>query len=192
MCVCAATLLLMSGFATAQNKTGGSTKSPSKPDLTANTTANQTSADMIDRLGFDIFGIDLPAIRNLTFEQCRNACAESQDCLAVTYRQDLQRCYPKASAKLIVRNQKSDASILPGPLARVEELPFELFPQSDIPGFDLTNSKADDAQACLALCAADPACNAFAYATRNKMCYLKAQSGTPVDAPAIVAGQRSK
>jgi PAN domain len=188
-----AVLVLLAGSATAQNKVGGAGASATQPNTTKpDTTTLATGADsMIDSPGFDVFGNDLPAIRDVELEQCRAFCVETSVCVAMTYRQDLRRCYPKSSASLLVRNTKSDAAIKSAIQANLKISAFELFPQSDVQGLDYANSKTADAQSCLALCEADKNCNAFAYATTNKTCYLKATVGAVIDAPAVVSGKRN-
>jgi hypothetical protein len=188
-----AALALLAGSATAQNRVGGAGAGATQPTTTKPDTTSLTAGagTMLDSPGFDVFGDDLPAIRDIELDQCRAMCSATPLCVAVTYREDLRRCYPKSSASLLVRNTKSDAAIKSAIQANLKIGAFELFPQSDVQGLDYANSKTPDAQSCLALCEADKNCNAFAYATTNKTCYLKATVGAVIDAPAVVSGKRN-
>jgi uncharacterized caspase-like protein len=140
--------------------------------------------------GFDVFGDDLKPVRDVTFEECQNVCTNMQGCVALAYRADLRRCYPKSSATLITLNSKVDSAItqLAKEGARVSS--FEFLPQTDVPGGDYSELKLKDPQACLRACENDTQCNAFAFATNIGMCYLKASASSPEASPNIVAGVR--
>jgi hypothetical protein len=145
---------------------------------------------MFDAQGYDVFGVDLKPVRDVTFQQCRQACDETESCVAITYRQDLRRCYPKSAATTMVRNAKSDAAIKSRVKDQLRVSPFDFFPQYDVNGQDYSDVKVADAQSCLQVCENDQSCRAFAYATKNKTCYLKSSANGVLDAPAVVSGIR--
>lgn len=145
---------------------------------------------MFDVQGYDVFGVDLKPVRDVTFQQCRQACADTTSCVAVTYRSDLRRCYPKSKATTMVRNAKSDAAIKSQLKDKVRVSKFDFFPQYDVSGVDYSDLKVGDAQACLEVCEKDQTCRAFAYATKNKTCYLKSTANGVLEAPAVVSGIR--
>jgi uncharacterized caspase-like protein len=145
---------------------------------------------MFDAPGYDVFGVDMKAVRNISFVQCRAACAETQSCVAITYRQDLRRCYPKSAATVIVRNTKSDAAFKTRLKGKIRVSKFDFFPQYDVSGSDYADLKVNDAQSCLDVCENDQGCRAFAYATKNKTCYLKSTANGVNEAPAVVSGVR--
>ncbi len=150
-----------------------------------------TLETMEELQGFDMFGTDLKPIRDVTFRQCHDICAENRNCVAVTYRQDLQRCYPKSKARLLVRNAKSDAAYKIRIKSKLRTSEFDFLPQSDLHGSDYADVKVSDAQTCLDICEKDSSCMGFAYATKNKTCYLKSTAQGVTDAPAVVSGIRN-
>ncbi len=153
-------------------------------------TISSQNAGMTEAFGFDVFGTDLKPIRDVTFQACRDACAIIDGCAAISYRDDLKRCYPKTNVTLMVRNSKSAVAVKKQFEAGLRVSPFEFLPQSDVAGTDYAESKTEDAQSCLAQCEADKTCKAFAYATKNKTCYLKSSAQSVSVAPAVVSGIR--
>jgi hypothetical protein len=151
----------------------------------------QAPETMIESQGFDLFGTDLKPVRNVTFRQCRDLCAGDQSCVAVTYRSDLERCFPKSKVKIMVHNSKSDAAVKQSARARLRLSDFDFFPQYDVHGLDYADTKTNDAQSCLAVCEKDSNCKSFAFATKNKTCYLKSTALGVTDAPAVVSGIRN-
>lgn len=179
----------------AQNQIAGLTSvvaaPPAKKKVVFEPAAPTETIDpMFDAQGYDVFGVDLKPVRDVSFQQCREACSETSSCVAVTYRQDLRRCYPKSKAKTMVRNAKSDAAIKSRVKGQIRVSKFDFFPQYDVSGQDYADQKVSDAQACLEVCENDQTCRAFAYATKNKTCYLKSTANGVLEAPAVVSGIR--
>jgi Caspase domain/PAN domain len=145
---------------------------------------------LVLQVGYDIFGTDLKSIRDVSFDDCQSFCAADQSCVAVSYRADLQRCYPKSDATLAVRNAKVSYAIKPQAQNNLRTSVFEFLPQMDVAGTDIGEAKVADPQACLSLCESDQRCNAFAYAVNNKTCYFKSTFYDFANAPKVVSGVR--
>jgi uncharacterized caspase-like protein len=147
---------------------------------------------MIEADGFDVFGTDLEALRDVTFNDCSALCAANSSCAAVSYRADLQRCYVKSAVSLLVQNAKSAVSVKPDVQANLRASNFQIVPQSDYPGFDIGDVKLESTQDCLQACENRSDCQAFAYVTKNKTCWLKSGYGEAIAAPPVVSGIRMK
>jgi Caspase domain/PAN domain len=147
---------------------------------------------MIEADGFDVFGTDLEALRDVTFTDCSAICAANSSCAAVSYRSDLKRCYVKSAVSLLVQNAKSAISVKPDVQANLRASNFQIVPQADYPGFDIGDVKLESTQDCLQACESRSDCQAFAYVTRNKTCWLKSGYGEAVAAPPVVSGIRTK
>lgn len=145
---------------------------------------------LVQQLGYDIFGTDLKSVRDVSFDACQNFCAADNGCVAVSYRADLRRCYPKSDVTLAVRNAKVSYAIKLKALDFLRTSGFEFLPQMDVVGADAGEAKAASPQACLALCEASASCNAFSYAVNNKTCYFKSSFASFTDAPKVVSGVR--
>jgi hypothetical protein len=145
---------------------------------------------LVQQVGFDIFGTDLKSVRDVSFDDCQSICASDATCMAVSYRADLQRCYPKSDATLAVRNAKVSYAIKLQAQNGLRTSGFEFMPQTDVLGTDIGEAKAPDPQACLSLCEANESCNAFAYAVNNKTCYFKSTFYDFATAPKVVSGVR--
>lgn len=145
---------------------------------------------LVQQLGYDIFGTDLKSVRDVSFDDCQSFCASSTVCVAVSYRADLRRCYPKSNATLAVRNAKVSYAIKLQAQNALRTSGFEFLPQMDVLGTDVGEAQADNPQACLDLCEANGNCNAFSYAVNNKTCYFKSTFVSFSDAPKVVSGVR--
>ncbi len=146
--------------------------------------------NMVEAHGFDLFGQDGDAIRNMSYQQCSDACRDNQGCVAVSYRGDLRRCYMKTSVDLLVRNKKSSVAVKPHAQANLRTSNFELAPQFDIPGFDIGSLRLDSAQDCLRVCEARSDCRAFSFVTTTNQCWLKSGYRRSKAAKAVVSGYR--
>jgi uncharacterized caspase-like protein len=145
---------------------------------------------LVQQAGFDIFGTDLQSVRDVSFDDCQSICASDATCVAVSYRADLQRCYPKSDATLAVRNAKVSYAIKLQAQNGLRTSGFEFMPQMDVQGTDIGEARAADPQACLDLCEANENCNAFAFAVKNKTCYFKSTFYDFAIAPKVVSGVR--
>jgi hypothetical protein len=145
---------------------------------------------LVQQVGYDIFGTDLKSIRDVSFDECQNLCATDASCIAISYRADLQRCYPKSDATLAVRNAKVSYAIKLQAQNSLRISGFEFLPQMDVMGTDVGEAKAADPQACLNLCESDSRCNAFSYAVNNQTCYFKSTFASFSDAPKVVSAVR--
>jgi uncharacterized caspase-like protein len=145
---------------------------------------------LVQQPGYDVFGQDLEPLRDMTFESCQNACTAIEACVAVSFRADLNRCYPKATAVLAVRNAKVSYAIKYNVLANLRVSRFEFLPQADVSGNDYGEAKAANPQECLEICEKDKNCSAFSYATNNKICYFKSSIADIIASPKIVSGVR--
>jgi hypothetical protein len=150
----------------------------------------QQQPALVSAQGFDLFGSDGPVVRNVSFDQCNVACQNDSSCAAVSYRADLKRCYMKTSVTLLVRNAKSAVGVKPEAQANMRTSNFEIVPQTDFPGNDITDMKLNSAQECLQVCEERSDCAAFAYVTTIKQCWLKSSAGPTVAAPPVVSGLR--
>lgn len=153
-------------------------------------TALPQSQQLVQQLGFDVFGEDLEPLRDMTFENCQNACASNDACVAISFRADLNRCYPKSTAVLAVRNAKTSYAIKYNVLANLRVSRFEFLPQSDVTGNEYGEAKAKNPQECLDICERDKNCSAFSYAVGNKVCYFKSSIADVVNSPKVVSGVR--
>jgi uncharacterized caspase-like protein len=146
--------------------------------------------DLVAQVGFDVFGDDLEPLRDMTFESCQNACAATDTCVAVSFRADLNRCYPKSTAVLAVRNAKVSYAIKYNVLANLRVSRFEFLPQADVTGTEYNDVKAQNPQDCLEICEKDKNCAAFSYAVSNKVCYFKSSIADVIASPKVVSGVR--
>jgi uncharacterized caspase-like protein len=146
--------------------------------------------ELVPQLGFDVFGDDLEPLRDMTFEGCQSTCAATDACVAVSFRADLNRCYPKSTAVLAVRNAKVSYAIKYNVLANLRVSRFEFLPQADVSGNEYGEAKAANPQECLEICEKDKNCAAFSYATSNKVCYFKSSIADVIASPKIVSGVR--
>jgi uncharacterized caspase-like protein len=146
--------------------------------------------DLVAQVGFDVFGDDLEPLRDMTFESCQNACAATDTCVAVSFRADLNRCYPKSTAVLAVRNAKVSYAIKYNVLANLRVSRFEFLPQADVTGTEYSEAKAQTPQDCLEICEKDKNCAAFSYAVSNKVCYFKSSIADVIASPKVVSGVR--
>ena len=145
---------------------------------------------LIQQNGYDVFGDDLQPIRDVSFSACQTACAAMGQCVAVSYRADLNRCYPKSTATLAVRNGKVNYAIKEQALGRLKVSSFEFVPQADVVGTEYGDAKAKNPQACLEMCERDSNCAAFSYAVNNKTCYFKTSVANVIANKKVVSGVR--
>ncbi len=179
--------------AEAQNqiaKMGAAKLNPPVQDAVEVTVPQPPVARMVERRGYDVSGNDILTLKNIDFLSCSNACENMQGCSAAAYRADLQRCYLKSTATLIMKNNKVDMTIRASQSDTTRVSRFEVLPQVDIPGNDLfpTSTKIDSAQNCLQLCEKTNGCNAFSYVTSNKACWLKSGAASSTNNPPVVSG----
>ncbi len=168
-------------------------KKPAESAAIATPPAQQPALErMVQSIGFDVFGSDINSIKNLSFAACSEVCAGDPNCAAASYRSDLQRCYLKSSATLVVLNGKADMAIKAKVRNSVRISDFELLPQTDVPGGDLfpNSVKTKSAQGCLEVCETTTGCNAFSFVTSNNACWLKSGAGSVLDNPPVVSGRR--
>jgi PAN domain len=147
---------------------------------------------MYERLGYDVSGNDIQTLRGVGFSDCSNACASMPKCVAAAYRGDLQRCYLKSTATLMIKNEKVNMTMRASLRKSVRTSEIEMLPQIDLPGGDMfpNSTKVDSAQKCLRLCEKTNGCNGFSYVTSNKACWLKASFVEATDSPAVVSGMK--
>jgi Caspase domain/PAN domain len=154
--------------------------------------ATPTVEQMYERLGYDVSGNDIQTLRGVGFSDCSDACANMAKCAAAAYRNDLQRCYLKSTATLVIKNEKVNMILRASLRKSVRTSEIEMLPQIDLPGGDMfpNSSKVDSAQKCLRLCEKTNGCNGFSYVTSNKACWLKASFVEATDSPAVVSGMK--
>ena len=162
------------------------------PEVAQPTPPATISEPVISYNKVDVSGTDIRTIRDVSFNECGKQCSSSINCAAAAYRSDLQRCYLKSSARFLMVNQRVDMFIKQALSNSVRFSQFEIVPQMDILGGDMsaTALKAQTAQSCLELCESTNGCNAFSFVTSNKSCWLKSGVSTLINAPAIVSGVR--
>lgn len=149
--------------------------------------------------GVDYPGGDLAVTSTSTFAGCVNFCANTNNCVDVSYA--YPQCYLKSTLTNPVQNPNVNTAT--APLSAMPQICYQgrgnnsvylssNYPAAyqiecgeDLPGGDLSSSSQPTFQACIDSCSATANCVGAAYVSGS--CYLKDQRVTPVANSAVEA-----
>ena len=150
--------------------------------------AQPPADDLVVRYGIDVLGHDYATLRDIDQEGCADACDRDPTCRAMTFNARHGICFLKDGATVLVNNGDAVAGLRRSALAGVIEPIVTVEANRDSPGNDLGWYDDIDFIGCVAACARNGACRAFAFVHRLDQCWLKSGLGAVVDAPGIELG----
>lgn len=123
-------------------------------------------------------GEDYTDFRSTNLQDCKDACRRDRRCVGYTYNHRSDVCYLKDR---IGRAERDDDTISgtkggsggrpPGSGSSYDDLTQDW--GVNRPGSDYTDFRADDVRDCQDACRRDRRCRAYAFNTRDRVCYLK-------------------
>ncbi|WP_342588299.1 trypsin-like peptidase domain-containing protein [Phyllobacterium endophyticum] len=127
--------------------------------------------------GLDVIGFDYATLKNVTFGQCKSACADDLSCKAVTYNRDANYCFLKNDAALLIRNKDAIASYSTEKAGDVLKTSISIHASRDSAGGDYRRLQGSTFVGCFVACIRDDVCRAFSYVRKSNDCWLKSQVG---------------
>lgn len=131
----------------------------------------------IDVGGLDVIGFDYATLKNVTFGQCKAACADDLSCKAVTYNRDAKFCFLKNDAALLIRNRDAIASYSIEKAGDILQTSISVHASRDMAGGDYSRLRGTTFVGCFVACIRDDVCKAFSYVRKSNECWLKSQLG---------------
>ena len=144
--------------------------------------------DLVIRYGIDVLGHDYMTLRDTDLPRCSAACDSDPNCRALTFNDRHSICFLKEGASVLLNNRDAVAGIRRSALGGVLAPIVTVEANRDSPGSDLGWYDDIDFIGCVAVCAENPDCRAFAYIRRLDPCWLKSRLGTVVSAEGIELG----
>lgn len=137
----------------------------------------------------DVVGFDYATLRNVSQQQCQQACSEDGHCNAVTYNKRERFCFLKDNAKILVKNSDAFAMVV-GPLSsQVKFSSFIIGSGKDMPGSDYRSLKTNFI-GCYLECEVNSICRAFSYVRKKRECWLKHSIGPVSVKPGVDSGMK--
>jgi S1-C subfamily serine protease len=136
----------------------------------------------------DVIGFDYGTLKNVSSQQCLNACRRDTRCVAATYNQSANYCFLKSGAAVTVFNRDAVGMISADLASDVYETTFAIASDRDQPGGDYLHISQSSFVGCFVACLKDDRCRAFSYVRRNNSCWLKERVGQTVKRSGIDLG----
>ncbi|MCO5083272.1 MAG: trypsin-like peptidase domain-containing protein [Rhizobiaceae bacterium] len=128
----------------------------------------------------DVIGFDYATLKDVSGQQCLDACKKDSRCLAATYNKPAKYCFLKNGAAVTVVNRDALGIISADIAAGILETGFAIASDRDKPGGDYMHLRQSSFVGCFVACAQDQRCLAFSYVRKNHSCWLKARAGATV------------
>ena len=168
--------------ATVQVKCFGATRSPPAG------TAAQISDTLIITRNRDVIGYDYQFLRHTTLADCRWACENDPRCRAFTYNSRHNACFLKEDGTLLVTNADAISGYDHTLAANITDTGFIIAADMDSPGGDYKRIRQSNFIGCIADCALEWQCRAFAYVRETRDCWLKDRVGSVLPMPGVEFG----
>ncbi len=143
---------------------------------------------LLDAAGYDAIGFDYATLKEVSYQDCRNACDRDGQCKAITYNAKHRFCFLKNNVVALIRNGDAMAAYSSSKAADIIMSDFTSYSGMDIPGGDYKRIRQTNYLECFVSCIGDTACKAFAYVAKKKECWLKDELGRPKAAKGIELG----
>ena len=128
----------------------------------------------------DVIGFDYATLKDVSAEQCLDACKQDSRCLAATYNKPAKYCFLKNGAAVTVVNRDALGIVSADVASGVIETGFAIASNRDKPGGDYLHLRQSSFVGCFVACAQDQRCLAFSYVRKSNSCWLKARRGRTV------------
>ena len=168
--------------ATVQIKCFGSARPP------APGTAAQGAGDLVISRGRDVIGYDYQFLRDTTFSACRGVCENDRQCRAFTFNTRHNACFLKEDGAILVTNADAFSGYDRVLAAGMTDTGFIISADMDSPGGDYKRIRQSNFIGCIADCALDWQCKAFAYVRDTRDCWLKDRVGRAERMPGVEFG----
>lgn len=168
--------------ATVQVKCFGATRSPPAG------AAAQISDTLVITRNRDVIGYDYQILRNTTLADCRWACENDPRCRAFTYNSRHNACFLKEDGTLLVTNADAISGYDRTLEANITDTGFIIAADMDSPGGDYKRIRQSSFIGCIADCALEWQCSAFAYVRETRDCWLKDRVGSVQRMPGVEFG----
>jgi len=152
--------------------------------------APTTSPDMAILQATDMVGFDYQTLRGISLPGCRSACKASARCRAFTFNTRHDICFLKDDAMISIRNEDAVGGVDRSLLDDVLVSGFRVQSDVDSVGGDFARLRDSDFIGCFIECAANTRCNAFAYVSDRRECWLKDRVGVISPQPGVEFGFR--
>jgi len=157
--------------ATVQVKCFGATRSPPAG------TAAQANNALVITSNRDVIGYDYQFLRDTTLSDCSRACENDQRCRAFTFNSRHNACFLKEDGTLLVTNADAISGYDRTLAANITDTGFIIAADMDSPGGDYKRIRQSSFIGCIADCALEWQCRAFAYVRDTRDCWLKDRIG---------------
>lgn len=151
---------------------------------------SQTADGFVMASGRDMIGHDFRFLRNTSLPGCRSACERDRRCRAFTFNLRHNACFLKEGGTLMVTNADAISGHVPALGAGLIDTGFTVAADVDSPGGDYLRIRQSSFIGCIAECALDDLCSAFAYVRATRDCWLKDRVGRLQPMPGVEFGSR--
>lgn len=128
----------------------------------------------------DVIGFDYATLKEVSGQQCLDACKNDNRCVAATYNKPARYCFLKDGAAVTVVNLDALGIISADIAGGVLETGFAIASDRDQPGGDYLHLRQSSFVGCFVACAQDQRCLAFSYIRKKHSCWMKAKLGATV------------
>ncbi|GAB4356962.1 MAG: hypothetical protein Kow0026_17000 [Oricola sp.] len=160
-----------------EGQSSGSSPNAANGSLPSPGSATGFAGEMRDAFGYDAIGFDYTTVRNVSYDQCKQACVSQSACHAITYNTRYNVCFLKTNALVLVRNGDAAAAYEPYLATELLITDFTVYANTDAPGGDYSRIRDADFVGCTVKCMTDSRCRAFSYVRRTGDCWLKDRIG---------------
>ena len=136
----------------------------------------------------DAIGFDYQFLRDMSLRACQSACETDRQCRAFTFNTRHNACFLKDGAAVLVTNADAISGVAPDVAASSVDSGFTISTDLDAPGGDYRRIRQSNFVGCIAECALDDQCQAFAYVRDMRDCWLKDRVGLIQPMPGVEFG----
>ena len=159
-----------------QSETEAKAPLPTSAPSTAPSPATTSSTPAPFRLyrNADMYGGDLPLLRDVDDASCANACRTDAHCVAYSYDTWKRACYPKSTINELLTDARSITAVrtdVTAPGSSQKPIIFETFHNQAFPAqADAASKPAHSFEECQALCGRSTSCVALTYVGARHSC----------------------
>lgn len=136
--------------------------------------------DLRDIPGFDAYGFDYEQIPDISYDACKQACASSGKCKALTYNSAHSLCFLKSRAQYLIATTDADAAVAGHLFDSLERLRIRALQRREIDGYDYSDRRDVSFFECLMQCENDIRCQAVSWVRSEKWCLFKSGVGREI------------
>jgi hypothetical protein len=150
--------------------------------------SSSSSADLVISRGRDVIGYDYRFLRDMSQSDCHAACKGDPRCKAYTFNTRHSACFLKEDGTLLVNNADAVSGYVRSLAVSMYDTGFIVSADVDAPGGDYLRIRQSTFIGCIAECALDLRCRAFAFVRQSRDCWMKDRVGRVQSMPGIEFG----